>query len=42
LRPIEIPGFRDWIGDPQEMTCQNAIASTYGVYGHEYVNAVET
>ena len=42
LRPLNIPGFRAEKGEPQEFTCLNAIASTYGMYGHEYHLEIET
>ena len=42
LRPVEIAGFRAERGRPQELTCQNAIASTYGFYGDEYQPLIET
>jgi uncharacterized protein DUF6745 len=42
IRPLQVPGIRDELGDPQEPTCLNAIASTYGYYGHEYQLAVQT
>jgi hypothetical protein len=42
LRPLAIPGVRSSIGSPQAMTCQNAIASTYGFYGNQWSCASET
>lgn len=42
LRPHSDRGMRHKDPKPQEINCQNAIASTYGFYGHEYVLAVET
>jgi len=43
LRPIPDPEDPDddW-GEPQAMTCVNAVASTFGMGGDEYRNAVET
>ena len=31
-----------WHGDPQALTCHNAVASTFGKYGHEYNPILET
>jgi hypothetical protein len=42
LRPLQVPGIRKQLGDPQAMTCQNAIASTYGMTGPEYQLSIET
>jgi len=42
LRPLPVPGFRKEYGPPQEMTCVNAIASTYGYTGEEYRLEIET
>jgi hypothetical protein len=42
LRPHIVPGIRSEYGDPQEMTCLNAVAATFGMYGHEYRLEVET
>ena len=42
LRPLQVPGIRTELGDAQELTCHNAIASTYGMYGREYQLGVET
>lgn len=42
LRPLPVPGIRKEYGQPQAMTCHNAIASTYGYTGDEYQLAVET
>lgn len=46
LHPNAVPhpdrGARHADGKPQKLTCQNAIASTYGYYGHEYKPAVES
>jgi len=42
LRPLPGMGARHLSPQPQEMTCHNAIASTYGYYGHEYMPRVET
>jgi hypothetical protein len=42
LRPLPIPGIRKEYGKPQEMTCQNAIASTYGYTGEDFVLEAQT
>jgi hypothetical protein len=42
LRPLQVPGIRDELGEPQALTCRNAIASTYGYYGEEFRLAIET
>jgi len=42
LCPLPRAGIRQEYGRPQELTCQNAIASTYGMYGHEYFPRRET
>jgi hypothetical protein len=42
LRPLAIPGVRDELGPAQEMTCANAIASTYGYTGKEWQLEIET
>jgi hypothetical protein len=42
LRPLPVKGWRDKTGEPQEMTCLNAIASTYGMTGKEYQLEIET
>jgi len=42
LRPLPVKGWRDTPGEPQEMTCLNAIASTYGMTGAEYRLEIET
>jgi hypothetical protein len=42
LRPAADRGMRHKDPKPQELTCQNAIASKYGCYGHEYRPAIET
>jgi hypothetical protein len=42
LRPLPIRGIRSDYGAPQEMNCQNAIASTYGYAGADYRPVVET
>ena len=36
LRPLAIPGVRRVAGEPQPLTCHNALASTYGYYGRDY------
>ncbi|MGL4444850.1 MAG: DUF6745 domain-containing protein, partial [Alsobacter sp.] len=36
LTPLAINGVRRGAGSPQEMTCHNAIASTYGMRGEDY------
>jgi hypothetical protein len=41
LRPL-IPGSGGELGDPQELTCHNAVASTFGLRGEEYFPLVET
>jgi hypothetical protein len=42
LRPLPIRGIRADYGPEQELTCQNAIASTYGYAGADYRPAIET
>ena len=42
LRTLPIRGICDDYGAPQELTCQNAIASTYGYLGSEYRPVIET
>jgi len=42
LRPARDRGMRHKSPKPQELTCQNAIASKYGCYGHEFRPAIET
>ncbi len=42
LRPLPVPGIRKEYGAPQEPTCQNAIASTYGYTGEDFVLEVQT
>ena len=42
LRPMPTAGVRTELGDPQKMLCQNAVASYYGMYGHEYYPTQET
>ena len=39
LRPL-LPG--DQLGAPQKATCQNAVASTFGLRGEEYAPEIET
>jgi hypothetical protein len=41
LRPIPFEPGQDF-GDRQEMTCQNAVASLYGLRGSEYQPGAET
>ena len=38
LRPLLATG----LGSPQEPTAHNAVASTFGLYGHEYHPLIET
>lgn len=42
LRPLPIPGIRDEYGAPQDLICLNAIASTYGYTGAEFLLHVQT
>jgi hypothetical protein len=42
LRPLPVPGVRDTLGDPQALSCHNAVASLHGMYGHEYAPTRET
>lgn len=42
LKPLPIPGLRSEYGAAQAMTCQNAIASTYGFTGEEFRLEVQT
>ena len=42
LRPLPVPGIRESLGAPQEMTCQNAIASTYGYLGEDFALEMQT
>jgi hypothetical protein len=42
LRPLPVRGIRKELGAPQAMTCQNAIASTYGFAGEDFLLAVQT
>lgn len=42
LRPLPVRGIRSDYGAPQALTCQNAIASTYGFSGKDYHPIVET
>jgi hypothetical protein len=42
LRPLPVPGVREALGDPQEFTCMNAVASTFGMTGQEYLLSIET
>ena len=42
LRPLPVRGVRTELGGPQPMTCQNAIASTYGYTGEDFLLAVQT
>lgn len=42
LRPFPVPGIRDAYGEPQAMTCQNAIASTYGYKGEDFTLEAQT
>ena len=42
LRPAANRGMRHSEPQPQVLTCQNALASKYGCYGHEYRPVIET
>lgn len=42
LRPLPVPGIRTGFGPSQKPTCQNAIASTYGYLGDEFMLEVQT
>jgi hypothetical protein len=42
LRPLPVPGIRKEYGAPQEMTCLNAVASSFGMTGPEYQLEIET
>jgi Domain of unknown function (DUF6745) len=42
LRPLPVAGGRKTLGEPQEMTVHNAVASYFGLYGREYHPTVET
>lgn len=42
LRPLAIPGVRGELGKAQPMTCQNAIASTYGYEGKDFTLEIQT
>lgn len=36
LRPMSLVNGEPVFGEPQELTCHNAVASQFGLYGHEY------
>src|SRR5208337_1390196 len=42
LRPIPPAGFGLPLGEPQALTCHNAVASTFYLRGEEYAPEVET
>ena len=44
LRPMRTlgDGTVEVFGDVQEMTCHNAVASTFGRYGHQYGPVIQT
>lgn len=42
LRPLPVPGISAEYGKAQKLTCLNAIASTYGFTGEEFVLEVQT
>jgi hypothetical protein len=42
VHPELRPMLGNQFGEPQEMTCQNAIASTFGMRGSDYVLAQES
>lgn len=42
LRPLPIPGVTKEYGAPQEMTCLNAVASSFGMRGEDYQLSIET
>jgi hypothetical protein len=41
-RPLPVPGRRKRLGDPQPLTAYNAVASTFGMAGDEYILEMET
>ena len=42
LRPMSIVDGNPVFGNPQKLTCHNAVASQFGLYGHEYNPILET
>lgn len=42
LRPMDLDGVAGEVGNEQELTALNAVASTFGMYGKDYVLSWES